>query len=134
MFGASFNVERTGRKLALIFVALALFLRVMIPAGFMPTTGKGLAITLCTSMSSTPAWIDEHGQVHKGKSSQGEQVQHPCVFAGFGATLDIPSIAGLLIPSVTATTILIGASATSVTIGRGLAAPPPPSTGPPSAD
>ncbi|KRB85591.1 hypothetical protein ASE00_02000 [Sphingomonas sp. Root710] len=133
MNGARFGVDRMCCKAALAFAILALVLRLLIPAGFMPATGQGFAITLCTGMGSMQAWVDEHGAVHKGEPVKKEQVEHPCAFAGFGAALDVPSVVGALaLPFITMAK-LIGASAAPATIGRGLAAPPPPSTGPPSA-
>lgn len=119
-------------KAALALIALALLLRVLVPAGFMPAAGKGFAITLCTELGMTPAWVDEDGKVHKGKTGPDGTADHPCVFAGFGAALDTPGIAAVVAAPAIAIAATLIAFAETVAIGRGLAAPPPPATGPPA--
>jgi hypothetical protein len=115
---------------ALALIAFALMLRVLVPAGFMPATGKGFAITLCTSMGSVAAWVDDQGNVHKGKKSPGKQDTSPCPFAAFAAAIALPAVADLPILAVAADPLPLLFH--TVSVGRGLAAPPPPSTGPPA--
>ena len=133
MMEKSIRLETMRGKVALAFVAFALLIRVLVPAGFMPETGKGFSITLCTGMGAMPAWVDEHGQIHKGKQAPDKQVEHPCAFGAFGAALDLPGVAGGLILPFFLPAALASALGDVVAIGHGLAAPPPPSTGPPSA-
>ncbi|MCZ4342307.1 hypothetical protein O4H52_11865 [Sphingomonadaceae bacterium G21617-S1] len=131
MMGKALRLETIYRRLALAFIALALLMRLLVPAGFMPARGQGFAITLCTGMGAMPAWVDKHGQIHKGKQAPDKQVEHPCAFGAFGAALDLPGgAAGLPLPFVAGRTLLT-ALGEAVSIGHGLAAPPPPSTGPP---
>lgn len=131
MMGKGLWLETMNRRLALAFIAIALLMRLLVPAGFMPATGQGFAITLCTGMGAMPAWVDKHGHIHKGKQTPDKPVEHPCGFGAFGAALDLPGgAAGLALPFVVIRTLLT-ALGEAVSIGHGLAAPPPPSTGPP---
>src|SRR3546814_11810070 len=68
---------------------------------------------------------------HKEKPAQ-ESTGHPCTFSGFSAALDLPDLgAAVVAPRPVQTALLIPRIA-EVAIGRGLAAPPPPPTGPPA--
>ena len=130
MSGARMRVGTLCGKVALALFALALLLRAMIPAGFMPVAGKGFAIELCTGVGAVSAWVDDQGNVHKGKPGDSKP-EHPCAFANLSAALDLPTLGeSLTVPSL-ATSALLGAGMAAVAIGRGLAAPPPPPTGPP---
>ncbi|QEH81094.1 hypothetical protein EIK56_24605 [Sphingomonas sp. C8-2] len=131
MTGADFDRGQRGGRIALILVALALFMRLLVPAGWMPAADRGLAITLCTGAGAQQAWIDEQGNIHKGKPGEG-QADHPCVFGGFAAVLDLPSGLDTLAAPLPAAAALPALAVTAVAIGRGLAAPPPPATGPPA--
>lgn len=130
MSGASLDRGQGRGRIALAFAVAALFMRLLVPAGWMPASERGLAITLCTGTGAQQAWVDGQGKIHKGKPGEG-QADHPCVFAGVAALLDLPS--GIDLPAAP----LVFAAApplfagTVVAIGHGLAAPPPPSTGPP---
>jgi len=133
MTGAGRRIGTLRGKAALLLVAFALLLRVMVPAGFMPAAGKGFAIELCTGMGVVPAWVDEHGGVHKGKPSPAKQpTEHPCAFAGLATALDLPDQPGTSLLPRAMVSAPIFAAVASVAIGRGLAAPPPPQTGPPA--
>lgn len=118
-------------RTALALIGLALMARLLVPAGFMPDTGRGFAITICSGNMSAPAWIDSQGKVHKGEQRQDHGTDHPCAFAGFAAALDAPSIASAMLAKATSA-IASPAFPLAVAIGRGLAAPPPPATGPPT--
>lgn len=133
MAGARSRVEAVGGGITLLLIALALMLRVLIPAGFMPATGQGVAIMLCTGMGATTVWVDANGDIHKQKPPADGQKDQPCAFAGFGAAFDLPGFAGNPIAPAFSTAALAPAISVVVAIGQGLAAPPPPSTGPPSA-
>ncbi|HEY1146059.1 MAG TPA: hypothetical protein VGE84_06940, partial [Allosphingosinicella sp.] len=64
------------------------------------------------------------------KAPPGTAMDHPCAFAGFSAALAPVAFVKLLVPLSIAAIVLM--SSDEVAIGRGLAAPPPPSTGPPA--
>ena len=132
MMGDRLRLRQLRANVALAFVVLALLLRVMVPSGWMPAAaGSGFSITLCTGMGAVSAWIDSEGKVHKEKPAESKP-EHPCIFSGFSAALDLPAFDGrLIVPSLAPATFFVLSMAT-VAIGRGLAAPPPPPTGPPA--
>jgi hypothetical protein len=130
MTGARIGIgDRRGIACALL--ALALLLRLVVPAGWMPAAGGGYAITLCTGAGVSRAWVDAEGKVHKGEPGKAAP-DHQCVFAGFSAALDAPPLAGALLAPLAAVEALPPLARSAVAIGRGLAAPPPPATGPPA--
>lgn len=131
MQGARHGMDTWRGKAALGLIALALLVRVMIPAGYMPAAGQGFAITLCTGTGTVSAWMDEDGNVHKGKPADSKP-DHPCTFAGFSAALDMPDLGGGMPDPPSAFAGAFAANMPAVAIGWGLAAPPPPPTGPPA--
>ena len=132
MRGRSFGTSHPRGRIALAFVVLALLLRVMVPAGWMPNaSARGYAITLCTGMGAVSAWVDGDGRIHKSRPGENRP-DHPCVFSGFGAAVHLPSLSAIAIASPLAQAMPVPIAQTAVAIGRGLAAPPPPPTGPPA--
>lgn len=120
--------------MALLLVACALLLRIAIPAGWMPATGADglIRITLCTGQGQMEAWVDGEGQTHDHKPGKSEpKTDHPCVFAGLIA----PALGAIAVdtplPFTRVGDIAPAFARGTVAIGRGLAAPPPPPTGPP---
>ncbi|MCW2396736.1 MULTISPECIES: hypothetical protein [unclassified Sphingobium] len=112
------------------WLALVLLARLLVPAGFMPAVQNGPAVVLCTGAGMITGWIDADGTVRKQQDKQNTAPDAPCAFAGIGASLDsIPP--GIARVAVTIVTVPILSPSTAVSIGRGLAAPPPPQTGPP---
>jgi hypothetical protein len=113
-------------------ILCALFLRMLIPSGWMPTVDSAgyTRISLCTGMGEQAAWIDTKGGLHKSDPAKKHQGNNPCVFASLGAALDVSHLA---LPDLLVATSRdnSGQLPVSVAIGHGLAAPPPPSTGPP---
>ncbi len=113
----------------LLFAALAV--RAIIPAGWMPSSERAFAITVCTGIDTKTIWLDRQGKTHKQDPAHDKGANHaPCAFAGMAMASDVPVPVAfeLLAPSVTVIPRLTSAN---VTVGQGLAAPPPPSTGPP---
>jgi Protein of unknown function (DUF2946) len=120
-------------KLMLALIALTLAVRIIIPTGFMPTAYADgmMRISLCSGMGPQTAWLDKSGHIHKDAPGKGQHDPQPCGFGAlaFGAeTPDAPAMVSL--PPLDRAAI--GLPRSTVAIGRGLAAPPPPSTGPPS--
>lgn len=117
------------KALMTAILAAILLLRVLIPQGWMPVeTEHGWQITICTGTGAMQMTMPDPTGRHRQDHSPAD---HPCTFAGFALALDraMPPILAL------APVILSGwlvAAGRTVTIGRGLAAPPPPATGPPS--
>lgn len=119
------------RALAALVLAAALLLRAAVPAGYMfapAQDGRTLAVTVCTG--SAPQQI-ELALPGKGSTQREHQAKDgPCAFAGLGALAangDGPVLT--LAPQPSESTPL---AALVAAVGRGLAAPPPPQTGPPS--
>ena len=122
-------------------VAFALAVRLLVPAGFMPMEGKA-GLEICAGqnadlalMSAMPGMASmHHGMPTKGmdhgKAMPGDH-DHDCGFgAAIGGAADLPS---LILPATLAPVALpaIFIRAVPVRPGLGLAAPPPPKTGPP---
>lgn len=109
---------------------LALLVRAGVPAGWMPSfAGGAVAISVCSGEGRATMWLDKSGQIHKSDPAQSDLGESECAFAAGAGAVDValataPRPAAL----VDATRVLVTSSATP---GRGLAAPPPPQTGPP---
>ncbi|HUO12451.1 MAG TPA: DUF2946 family protein [Caulobacteraceae bacterium] len=108
---------------------LALVFAILVPPGFMPTSeasGPGFAIVICTGHG--PLQLDPSSD-HKappGKSKAGTA----CPFAANVTPPVLPDIAFGARPAAFGVVTLAAVSHQAP--GRGLAAPPPPATGPPS--
>ncbi len=121
------------RHFALALIALALLARMLVPAGYMPTTGTDgmIRISVCTGMGAQTAFIGRDGKVHQDAPSGSHHDPQPCGFGALGLGLDDLPVLNLPLPAIVAAVTIVAARPVPA-IGRGLAAPPPPSTGPPS--
>lgn len=120
------------RNIAAALIVLALALRVIIPSGFMPSSERGFALTICTGMDTQTVWMDKTGKLHKEDPSKGKSAEHqPCAFAGTVMAADVLSTDFQVAMAPVALAIPVFAKR-EVTVGNGLAAPPPPAIGPPS--
>ena len=120
------------RNIAAAMIVLALALRVIIPSGFMPSSERGFALTICTGMDTQTVWMDKSGKLHKEDPSKGKSVEHqPCAFAGAAMAADVLSADFQAAMAPMALAIPVFAKR-EVSVGAGLAAPPPPAIGPPS--
>jgi hypothetical protein len=73
---------------------MALAMRVIIPSGYMPSSERGFALTICAGMDTQTVWMDKSGKLHKEDPSKGKSVEHqPCAFAGAAITADFPATA-----------------------------------------
>jgi hypothetical protein len=111
---------------------MALAMRVIIPSGYMPSSERGFALTICAGMDTQTVWMDKSGKLHKEDPSKGKSVEHqPCAFAGPAIVADFPANAlQIAMPPVALVAPVFAKR--EVSIGSGLAAPPPPAIGPPS--
>ncbi|HYZ48676.1 MAG TPA: DUF2946 family protein [Sphingomonas sp.] len=121
-----------------LLLAFALLVKLLVPVGWMPAfDGRGVHLELCGSYGPPPPAMaeamadaahrmsgDEHK--HHGKASADQ----PCAYAGLAFAMAEPVLPALAAPAIVTAAPL--AFAAAVAIGRGLAAPPPPATGPPS--
>ena len=122
------------RTLLLLLVALAIGVRAAVPAGWMPMTGADGAtrLVLCpgndaamTGMAMAATSPDRH------HDPAAPAADHDCPFgvAALAIDLAVPLAAPLGVGIATAT---VPVRSPALLPGRGLAAPPPPSTGPPA--
>lgn len=112
--------------------ALAIALRVLLPAGFMlQSTDSGLAgLVICTGQGAMTLAADGTLQSDTQDKEVADKDTHPCAFSaavvGFTAPLAIGIALALPLSNpVTAPRLMTQRP------GLGLAAPPPPTTGPP---
>lgn len=120
------------RNMAAALIVLALAVRVVIPSGFMPSSERGFALAICTGMDTQTVWMDKSGKLHKEDPAKGKSVKHqPCAFAGVAMAGNAPTEATFIAMPPVATAIPVF-SMREISVGHGLAAPPPPAIGPPS--
>ncbi len=123
-----------------MLVALALLVRLLLPAGFMLSTDRTSLPTLemCTAQGAVMMSIDAEGRVqaiddqgHTDDDSKSDRPSHPCTFAATGAAVVAPLLIAVIAPMPP---VRMAASLLPTTQrpGLGLAAPPPPTTGPPA--
>jgi hypothetical protein len=130
--------SRSHKMLALAVLACALALRLLVPEGWMPVSdAHGFRLTLCSGsgpidmpMASMPGMAPDMAAHHDKPGHDQPAAEHSCPFANLGLALAEPVVPALTSP-MTFAVEAIDPKPLSVTIGRGLAAPPPPSTGPP---
>ena len=116
------------RRWAFGFALLALIVQILAPPGFMfGRQGDRAGLVICTGHGAANSLSDLAGHPGKGPQSRHDA---PCAFAGLGVAAAPPLIALAVRPTLPATE---AASLTRFDLapGRGLAAPPPPSQGPP---
>jgi Protein of unknown function (DUF2946) len=120
-------------NLMLALLALTLAIRVIVPSGFMPTTDASgmVRISMCSGMGPQTAWLDKSGRIHKEAPTHSQHDPQPCGFSVLGLGLDVQATSAVVIEHFSASE-LRPLSRQTLSIGHGLAAPPPPSTGPPS--
>ena len=107
---------------------LALFVQVLAPPGFMvERQGGRTTIVLCTGHGPVLTLSDLTGHPTKTPKSKPDA---PCAFAGHGAAAAPPMVAFIGRPLERAGDAS-GPARLDLAPGRGLAAPPPPSQGPP---
>ncbi len=121
-------------------LAFALAVRLLVPAGYMPMAGKA-GLEICAeqtrdmpAMPSMAGMRAMHGMampgMKHGKSMPGDH-DHDC---GFGAAVGgVAQLPGLILPALLApvAATLLFVPQFMARPGLGLAAPPPPKTGPP---
>jgi hypothetical protein len=116
-----------------LLLALALALRLAAPDGWMlaPGDGHGLPqLVICTGHGAETLTLGGDHR-HAPSDAPDKQGGHPCVCAGHAAPTP-PALVAALVP-VTLVTLAEPAlqRLADQRPGRGLAAPPPPSQGPP---
>lgn len=118
------RVARAGGLRVIALLALALCVRLLSPEGWMPAAG---GLMLCPGASAAMAMP---GPTHRGHEQPAKAADHPCAFAQ--AATAAPPPTPLLLPAPAPTAAPSVALRLTAGPGRGLAAPPPPATGPPA--
>lgn len=119
--------------------ACALALRLAVPAGWMPVAQADgwVRLMLCPGAGSTPMPHSAqamHGNAHEHAPDRHDQDRGdhapPCAFIGLAFAAALPDLtpAPTLAPVAAPSSLIYRAL---VVVGHGLAAPPPPQTGPP---
>jgi hypothetical protein len=140
MIRAGGLLKMRGNALLAAFALLAFSVRALVPAGMMlaaePASAALISIKLCTSQGEVDAKIDKvtgrivHGDEDRTPAEPGGD-HAPCAFAAAPAALALPTVASLIRrPPPVANTAWT--STVDIAPGRGLAAPPPWATGPPT--
>lgn len=136
---AAANKMAMWARAALGLALIALALRVLVPSGFMVPAadqGVGFPIVLCTAQGVQTVVVDQEGQLASpdprpsGDHSPASQPHHSCAFAGVAQALGAPQSLHIGLAGWTFAEHAFAAG-TPAAPGRGLAAPPPPQTGPP---
>ncbi len=132
-------MRRAGARLGAIAL-LALFMRAILPAGYMlaeADTGGGRYVTVqvCDAHASAPTLLNlDTGQqvllADLPKKVNDDPTKSPCVFAAPSVMIEPQAIAEPV--EFLAQASVVFAAVADLRPGRGIAAPPPPSTGPPS--
>lgn len=136
------NAHRSGnpqlRRLMLALFACALFVRALVPAGWMPdASAGGLRFAICNGTAESSAAAQALFEQALGKADSSKQHDkaapgnQPCAFAGTALALTTPDLPALAAAPQASEAVAPAIPAVTVAIGRGLAAPPPPATGPP---
>lgn len=120
-------------RISALMMALALLARLLVPAGFMPMVGAGgaPALVLCTGTApmAMPGMAGAHQRRHD--PAPGHDGEHACPFGALAAAV-VDAVRAPLPPLPFAAIVAATLAAVYRSMpGRGLAAPPPPKTGPP---
>lgn len=118
----------------LLLLVGALLARSVAPEGWMPVVNAagGIEIAVCNGTGPDDRMVlSPDGKVHHKAPGKSQPGDHPCAFSGLGIADASPPLLALDEPPV-----LPRAKPEPQRVplapGRGLAAPPPPATGPPS--
>ena len=118
----------------LLLLVGALLARSIAPDGWMPVVNAagGIEITVCNGTGPDDRMVlSPDGKVHHKAPVKGQLGDHPCAFSGLGVANAPPPQLALAIPTL-APQAVPEPRRVHLVPGRGLAAPPPPATGPPS--
>ena len=117
------------RAAAALLLAAVLALRVAVPGGWMVEhRGGELTVALCADASGGQVFVT----IPLGDDTPGphEGTQAPCSFTALATLADLPQAAALVQPLPVR--VAPAQPSAETAIGQGLAAPPPPQTGPPA--
>lgn len=121
------------RGLLAALALLVLAIQLVAPSGFMPVrTDRGVVVTLCTSQGAVNVVVDRDGAPGRhGGQDDGAPVTQHCPFA----TVAQPDLPPLILADLPLPAWQLGFGPIAFALKTGfiarLAAPPPPSSGPP---
>jgi hypothetical protein len=124
----------------MLLAVLALLVQAFVPSGYMVRSdvhGGGIAITLCTPNGSIGAIMAPDGQIIAKQDSQQSPPEHDqadqpmCGFAAHNNAVLVAFAPPVSVPQAFLTPTNSASPTAHVAPGLGLAAPPPPKTGPP---
>lgn len=128
-------IKRIGWRLS-AFALMALLVRAIMPAGYMlaeaqTASGRYLTLELCDAHDGRPKLVNlDTGEiVDAPEDGKTGAPQPPCVCGAFASMA--PPVSGVEPIVFTNTGVVDFAEVRGLMPGRGIAAPPPPSTGPP---
>ena len=126
--------SEAARGLLAALALLVLAIQLIAPSGFMPVrTDRGVVVTLCTGKGAVNVVVDRgHAPGKERPGEDGAPVQQHCPFAASVPLLVPPlAVADIALP---AWQLAFGPIAFALKTGlvARLAAPPPPSSGPPA--
>lgn len=126
------RVSTSARRALIAFAALALALKIVFPAGFMPGTNFAQPIMICSGQGPVVMMmtVDEGGKPQPAKAHTSHD--HSCPFAGHGAAPLAPEPVGSIASATRIAAVAEVVPTPSLAPGRGMAAPPPPSHAPPT--
>jgi len=127
------HLFRMRPRLALLLIACALIVRGVMPVGWMPVTGTtGVVIVPCDGSGPAMAMAMpmRHGARHQDGGHGDTLGEHPCAFAAVGQVADLAAPPSS--PILPVAGVADAVARLPLLIGQGLAAPPPPATGPPT--
>jgi hypothetical protein len=133
--------RRFATQVGILLAVLALMVQAFVPMGYMlrgDVHGGGIAITLCTPNGSISAIMAPDGQIIAKEDSQQSPPDHDqtdqpmCGFAAHNNAVLVAFASPLSEPQAFLTPTNSASSTAHVAPGLGLAAPPPPKTGPPN--
>lgn len=121
------------RRVAPVLIALALLARMLVPIGFMPSANGVPGLVICTGQGAMAMPVAAMPMKHQAPAGDHDhQGDHGCPFAPMAAAADLAAQGiqpALPFPAIDAAR---AATRLATRPGLGLAAPPPPKTGPPS--
>lgn len=136
MTRSPFQRRPFARAVFVTLAALAIALKVMIPAGFMtapdPRNGLPFALVLCTGDGAKLVQPGEALASHQDQDDGKSAHDTPCHFASSSATAPPPSLFTAAKVVFVAYAPVEPATVIHLAPGRGLSAPPLPARGPPS--
>lgn len=124
---------RHNRVFATVLLAAVLVAKLLIPVGWMPVQSPtGITMMLCSGDHSSAAMMMAAGKARESQQDSGKQrgAKDTCPYGALNASTNLPAQPAIAPHgfSPAAGPVL---AAHAVGVGHGLAAPPPPATGPP---